>query len=97
MAVTADPTLDELLTRAAALAPLVRAHAEALEQARCLPMALVDAFREADFFRLWIPCALGGLETEPATLFRVVESVAALDGSAGWNLMVGASSAVGAA
>jgi indole-3-acetate monooxygenase len=77
------------LTGAAAnLAPLIAAHAEELERARRMPAALVTAWRDARLTDLWLPIELGGAETDPESVFELVESVAALDGAVGWNLLI---------
>jgi alkylation response protein AidB-like acyl-CoA dehydrogenase len=46
---------------------------------------------------MWVPRTLGGLEVSPLTAYRVVEEVARLDGSTGWCVFIGASSAVSGA
>jgi indole-3-acetate monooxygenase len=72
-----------------ALAPQIRASADEIEQSRRLPSALVDAMAQAGLFRLWIPRSLGGEETDPATLVRVVDEVSRADGAAGWCTAIG--------
>ena len=57
------------------LAPQIRECAEEIEQSRRLPLPLVDAIARAGMFRLWIPRTLGGEETDPMTLVRVVEEI----------------------
>jgi len=42
---------------------------------------LVETMAKAGLFRLWIPRTLGGEETDPMTLVRVVEEVARADGA----------------
>src|SRR5262249_16391345 len=70
------------------LAPLIHAHAEDAERTAQLPAAVPPAFTPARLFRMFPPVARGGgALTVPATL-RVIEEVARLDGSAGWNLAI---------
>jgi indole-3-acetate monooxygenase len=66
------------------LAPQIQASAEEIEQSRRLPPSLVDAIAQAGLFRLWIPRALGGEETDPLTFVRVIEEISKADGAAGW-------------
>ena len=76
------------------LAPMVRDRAAEIEAARRLPPDLADAFTQAGLFRLVVPRSLGGLEVELRVLFETIEAMSAADGSAGWCLMIGASTAV---
>jgi indole-3-acetate monooxygenase len=49
---------------------------------------------EAGLFRICVPRKLGGGEVDAATMVRVIEAIAYADGSAGWCLMIGATSGV---
>src|SRR3989449_5830719 len=71
---------------AAALRSAIRGHREELEREQRLPKALVEQFHAAGFYSLVIPRALGGLQADPLTYLRVVETLAEADGSVGWNL-----------
>ena len=75
-----------------ALAPAIRARAEEIEQGRRVPLDLIQGLAEAGAFRLCIPHAQGGVEADVATLLDVIEEVARADGSAGWVVMIGATS-----
>ena len=86
---TTDHTTS-LLAAVNDLAPQVRALSDQIESQRRLPQALVDTMADAGLFRMLIPHTLGGLEVDVTTLIRVIEAVAALDGSVGWSTMIGA-------
>lgn len=76
------------------LTATVRDRAPEVEAARRLPPDLAAAFAEAGLFGLCVPQSLGGLEAEAGVLFRVIEDMSAADGSAGWCLMIGATTGV---
>jgi len=85
--------LDTLINSVRSLEPLIREHADEAEQNRRLSQPVVAAFAEAGLFRMFVPHRLGGLEVAPLTLYRIVEEVARIDGSTGWVLMIGATTA----
>jgi alkylation response protein AidB-like acyl-CoA dehydrogenase len=74
--------------------PDIKAAADDIERDRHLPRRVVDAMARAGVFRLCVPRAVGGLEADPHTLLRVIETLARADGSAGWCAMIGATSGV---
>src|SRR5207248_11505457 len=84
----ADTTLQSFLDTAAALAPLVQASAEESERSRRLPTPLVEAMARSGLFRLWIPRGIGGEESDPMTLGRVVEEISRADGAVGWCMAI---------
>ena len=86
---TTDHTTS-LLAAVNDLAPQVRALSDQIESQRRLPQARVDTMPNAGLFRVLIPHTLGGLEVDVTTLIRVIEAIAALDGSVGWSTMIGA-------
>jgi alkylation response protein AidB-like acyl-CoA dehydrogenase len=79
---------ETLLARAREIAPILRAHAAPAEEQRRLARPAVDAMLRAGLYRMAHPKALGGLETDPMTMFRVVEEVARHDSAAAWNLQI---------
>jgi indole-3-acetate monooxygenase len=81
--------LDHVLSRIAALAPMVARLAPALEQGRRLPAELVSALKSARIYGMLVPRRYGGLELDPQSTFRAVAALARLDGSVGWNAMIG--------
>jgi alkylation response protein AidB-like acyl-CoA dehydrogenase len=84
-----NPASSAFIEAAKGLAPQIQASADEIERSRRIPLPLVDAMAQAGLFRLWIPRSLGGEETDPMTLVRVVEEVSRADGAAGWCLGIG--------
>lgn len=82
------PEID-LPAAAAALAPQLRERAVEASAAGTLPGDVVDLLESAGMFRLGLPRGLGGVETDPTTLVRTIETLAHADGSAAWTTAVG--------
>lgn len=78
-----------LVTKAEKLGPLVTTHADQAERERRLPAAVAKAFAREGLYRIAAPKAFHGAEADPMTQIRVIEAVSRVDGSAGWNLMIG--------
>jgi len=94
---TVEEATEDLLNVVRALEPVIRQHADEAERNHRLSQPVVDALARAGLFRMWVPKTLGGLEVSPLTAYRVVEEVARLDGSTGWCVFIGVSSAVSGA
>ena len=77
--------------------PELRKRAAEIEQARCLPQDIAARFAKSGFYRLCVPEALGGIEANPETTVRVIESLAEADGSAAWCIMIGSTTGLVAA
>jgi alkylation response protein AidB-like acyl-CoA dehydrogenase len=75
-----------LVRQAVALLPVLRAQHEAIEREQRLGRPLVAQLREAGFYRMVIPHAMGGLQVDPLTYLRVVEVLSQGAGSVGWNV-----------
>jgi indole-3-acetate monooxygenase len=65
------------------LGPLIREHAEALEEGR-IPPPLVEALYDAGVFKAMLPREVGGLEAEPVEWLQMIEELARINASAGW-------------
>src|SRR5204863_5537709 len=85
------------LAAAIALAPEIAAAADRIEADRRVPAVLVQALAAGGVFHMCVPGSLGGGEVDPATMVRVLETIAHADGSAGWSAMIGATSGVASA
>ncbi len=81
------------LDAAVRLAPAIREAAPEIDAARQLPPEIVKAMRDAGLFHTNVPAVYGGGQCDPVTTCRVIETVAAADGSAGWCLMIAAQNA----
>lgn len=71
----------------------VAKRANEFEQARCFPDDLAQSFARAGLFRLLVPAALGGLQSDPLEFVSTIEAMSRADGAAGWVLMIGATTA----
>jgi indole-3-acetate monooxygenase len=74
------------------LAPAIRARADEIEAARCLPADLLDDLRAAGLFRMLTPRSHGGDEVGLLASMEVLETLAVADGATGWTAMIGAES-----
>jgi indole-3-acetate monooxygenase len=68
-----------------------------IESGRKLPADIAARFAETGFYRLCVPEAYGGLEADPMTLSRVIETLAEADASAAWCVMICATTGLVAA
>lgn len=85
---TAPVTDAEMLDRARALLPRLRARADECDSLRQLPMETVADLQEAGFFRMIQPKRWGGLEVEPETWFEAGQLIATACPSTAWVLGV---------
>jgi alkylation response protein AidB-like acyl-CoA dehydrogenase len=85
--------LEDLTVEAAWVAAEARHQADVAERERTMPEPLVASARRAGLFRMAMPAALGGLELEPLSIVRAVQEVSRGDGSAGWSVLIGNSTA----
>ncbi|MEQ3745053.1 MAG: acyl-CoA dehydrogenase family protein [Henriciella sp.] len=85
------------LSAAIALQPELAARAAEMEDVRRLPADLAAKLAEAGLFRMVTPSEYGGLECSPIQIVNAVEAVAEANASAGWCVMIGATTAMNAA
>jgi len=84
---------DSLWRAVADLVPEFRARADEGERLRTMPADLVERAKAAGLFRLSLPRSLGGFELDPATTAEIFEEISRADGSAGWTIVIGNSTA----
>lgn len=87
---THEPRTQDVLDRAAELAPEIAGRAEEIEAGRRLPEDLLGRLTEAGCFRMLLPPSHGGLGVDLPTALRVLETLSRADASAGWTVMIGA-------
>jgi alkylation response protein AidB-like acyl-CoA dehydrogenase len=73
----------------AGLAPRIRAQADRAEQQRHIDIDLAQAIAAAGLHRLTAPRDVGGHEAHPFMQILAIEALSRIDGSTGWNLMIG--------
>jgi indole-3-acetate monooxygenase len=84
---------DALLQVAHEFVPEFSARASEGESLRTMPPDLVDRVKSAGLFRLALPRSLGGFELDPLTMLEMMELLSRADGSAGWTVLIGNSTA----
>src|SRR5262249_58232347 len=81
-----DIDAQPLVQAAAALQPVIRKYHDEIEREQRMPPDLFEQLREAGCYKMVIPRSLGGLQVDPLTYLRVVETLAEVAGSVGWDL-----------
>jgi indole-3-acetate monooxygenase len=76
----------EHLALARALAPQIAALTDRIEAERRLPAELLAALFDAGLYRLLLPRAFAGIESDPVTFVEIIETVAKADASTAWCL-----------
>src|SRR5262245_5605616 len=86
--------MSDTITAAKSFHDELKRRAGEIEAARRLPADIAKKFMDAGYFRLLVPTDYGGLESDPLTFARLVETLAEADGSAAWVAMICASTGV---
>jgi len=86
---TAPPAIEKnLLQVASELGSSISQNITEEENNGRISATVVNALREAGFYKLFLPKSLGGIEADPLTTAKCVEEVARHNTAAGWSLMV---------
>ncbi len=83
---------ESLATRASRAAAAIAPHVRLIESGRRLPPEVVDTLTTAGLFKALVPRDYGGGEHSVGELVEALETLAAVDGSAAWCAMIGATS-----
>ena len=84
-----EHTLAQVLASIAELAPLVAQRVGEIERERQLPADLVGALKSARVYGMLVPRRYRGRGLDAPSALRAVSALARLDGSVGWNAMIG--------
>jgi alkylation response protein AidB-like acyl-CoA dehydrogenase len=84
------PEVPELLSRARAIAEIVRARAQETEASRCIAEDVIARMREAELFRILQPQAYGGFEYGFDAFAELVATIGRGCGSSAWVHGLGA-------
>lgn len=90
-------TGSDLLSRARDLALAVDAASDEIERTQRIPEPLLTGLHQARLFRMLLPRSAEGDAIEPTPYLRIIEEISRHDGSVGWCLFTGNSSALMAA
>jgi alkylation response protein AidB-like acyl-CoA dehydrogenase len=82
----------QLLDAVESVRDVIVAGADESERIGTLAPSVVEALSDAGLFALKLPAELGGAEADPMLQLEVIEAVAHIDTSAGWAVMIGATS-----
>ena len=80
-------------TEIAPVSALARTRAPEAESMRTMPPDVVAAARAAGLFSMAAPRSVGGGERDPLAIVSAVEQLSHSDGSAGWTVLIGNSTA----
>jgi len=86
---TAPPAIEKNLVQVASeLGSSISQNITEEENNGRISAAVVNALREAGFYKLFLPKSLGGIEADPLITAKCVEEVAIHNTAAAWSLMV---------
>jgi alkylation response protein AidB-like acyl-CoA dehydrogenase len=83
---SASGNAQRYLQAARDLVPLIESEADGMERDRRISPAVVNGLRDADLFWMVVPEPVGGGGLRVVEGLRVIEEIAAADGSTGWCL-----------
>jgi indole-3-acetate monooxygenase len=95
-AANATPMTDvhnRILADIQTLAPEIAKRSVEIEAGRRVPLDLMERLRSIGIFRALVPRSHGGLELDMPYALAIMEALCRIDGSVGWNSMVGIGSA----
>ncbi len=85
---------DSLLEAVNDLGPSIAARADEIEDARRLPLDIVDTLRPTGAFRMYVPDDLGGPAVTAWESLEVLEALGYHDGATAWCAMIGSTTSL---
>jgi hypothetical protein len=82
-------TTQRMLAEVRKLGPDIISRGAEIEALRHIPSDLLEALREIGIFRMFVPRSHGGLELDLPSAVEIIRALANIDGSIGWNAMIG--------
>src|SRR5271163_4208395 len=82
-------TTQRMLAEARELAPDIVSRAREIEALRHLPSDLIETLKAIGIFRVFVPRSHRGLELDLPSAVEIIRELASIDGSVGWNAMIG--------
>jgi indole-3-acetate monooxygenase len=83
-----------LETNILAIKPQIGANIEAMQKSRRMSPDIAAALAQTGAFQMLVPRAIGGLECAPIEIIQTIESLAKIDASVAWCVMIGATSSL---
>jgi indole-3-acetate monooxygenase len=77
-----------------AIKPQIEADIEAMQNNRRMSPEIAAALAQTGVFHMLVPKVVGGLECGPIEIIQTIESLAMIDASVAWCVMIGATSSV---
>jgi indole-3-acetate monooxygenase len=82
-------TAQRMLAGVRELAPEIISRAAEIEALRHIPTDLIEALKAIGIFRMFVPRSHGGLELDLPSALEIIGALASIEGSVGWNAMIG--------
>lgn len=87
-------TTQRMLAEVSKLRPDIISRAGEIEALRHIPTDIMEALKAVGIFRMFVPRTHGGLELDLPSAVEIIRMLASIDGSVGWNAMIGSAGGI---
>lgn len=87
-------TTQRMLAEVSKLRPDIISRAGEIEALRHIPADIMEALKSVGIFRMFVPRTHGGLELDLPSAVEIIRMLASIDGSVGWNAMIGSAGGI---